>query len=354
MTKKRKVLFFLPSNTGGAERVAVTIGKMLPKDEFEVKFVLVHRNRGTIINFIPEEYEVIHIPIRNIWCAATLRIARVIKREKPDVAFGAMGYLASRVALAARMVDKNIKVIVRMNNTSRTLRTDYVLLLKLMLRYISWMITQQEEMKSEYESLLNDYSGKIVALHNPIDFMSIENKALAPNPFTDKGRWTKYVWVARFSKSKGQDLLVRAFDVVHKQNPDAHLYLVGKYDSLQVFDKEILQFIKSHQLEEYVHLIGFDDNPYRWVKHCDCFVMPSRLEGLPNALIEAMYLGRPVVATKCIPIVSRIVDDGKNGYLAETENVDSIAACMLKVPLLKDVKMSYQPSSNDDFIRLFR
>ena len=82
--------------------------------------------------------------------------------------------------------------------------------------------------------------------------------------------------------------------------------------------------------------------------------MPSRLEGLPNALIEAMYLERPVVATKCIPVVSRIVDDGKNGYLAESENILSIAECMVKALTLQHVKMTYKPSTNEDFIRLFR
>ena len=74
--KKRKVLFFLPSNTGGAERMTITLAKMLPRDEFEVKFVIVHRSLGTIVNFIPPEYEVIHIPVHNIWCAATLRIIK--------------------------------------------------------------------------------------------------------------------------------------------------------------------------------------------------------------------------------------------------------------------------------------
>ena len=354
MAQKRKVLVFLPSSTGGAERVAVTIGKLLPRDEFEVKFVIVHRTVGTIVKFIPPEYEVIHIPIHNIWCASTIRMARIIRRERPDVVFGAMRYIASRVALAARMVDRNIKVIARMDNNVESLRTDYIMLLKLTFKYISVLITQQHEMKAEYDNLLNNHTGKIIALHNPIDLNTIKKKAFVPNPFTDNGKQTKYVWVGRFHKNKGQDLIVEAFKIVHDKNPKAHLYLIGGYDKQQPFVKDIMTYIHENGLDECVHLVGFEENPYKWVKNCDCFVMPSRLEGLPNALIEAMYLERPVVATKCIPVVSRIVDDGKNGYLAESENILSIAECMEKALTLQHVKMIYKPSTNEDFIRLFR
>lgn len=352
--KKRKVLIFLPSSTGGAERVAVTIGKMLPIDEFEVKFVIVSRQLESIVQFIPKEYEVIHLSLRNIWCAATWRMMRIIKWEKPDVVFGSQRYLSGRTILAAHLVDRNIKSIVRMDNNAKTMRWDFKFLLKHTFKYCDCMITQQEEMKAEYEQLLNDRSGKIIALHNPIDFKSIQAKLTAPNPFDDNGKYLKYVWVGRYQQAKGQDLLVKAFEKVHRSMPNAHLYLIGAYDPKSEYFKEIHRFVMENNITDCVHFVGFDNNPYKWVKYCDCFVMPSRLEGLPNALIEAMYIGRPVVATKCIPVVERIVDDGQNGYLAETENVDSIADCMLKAPMLKNVKMTYRPSVDEDFIKLFR
>ena len=81
--------------------------------------------------------------------------------------------------------------------------------------------------------------------------------------------------------------------------------------------------------------------------------MPSRQEGLPNALIEAMFLKRPVVATLCIPVIGRIVKDGYNGYLAESENVSSLALCMLKAPELKHFEMTYQPTPKESFIKVF-
>ena len=114
-----------------------------------------------------------------------------------------------------------------------------------------------------------------------------------------------------------------------------------------------LNLVKDKGLQDYIHFVGYDDNPYRWMKFCDCFVLPSRIEGLPNVLVEAMYLGRPVVATKCIPFISRMVDDGKNGILCETENPQALANAMIKAVDLKNFKMTYKPSTADDFIKIF-
>lgn len=114
-----------------------------------------------------------------------------------------------------------------------------------------------------------------------------------------------------------------------------------------------LNLVKDKGLQDYIHFVGYDDNPYRWMKFCDCFVLPSRIEGLPNVLVEAMYLGRPVVATKCIPFISRMVDDGNNGIICETENPQALANAMIKAVDLKNFKMTYKPSTADDFIKIF-
>ena len=89
------------------------------------------------------------------------------------------------------------------------------------------------------------------------------------------------------------------------------------------------------------------------MNHADCFVMPSRLEGLPNALIDAMYLGKPVVATRCIPIIERIVRNSYNGIVVEPDNVEALAEGMRKATLLKDTRMIYQPATGRDFVSLF-
>ena len=106
-------------------------------------------------------------------------------------------------------------------------------------------------------------------------------------------------------------------------------------------------------MQDKVHCLGFQSNPYVYVKHADVFVLSSRNEGLPNVLIEALYMSVPVAATTCIPIIERIVEVGKNGFLAESENPISLSNAMIRALELKDIESTYISGSKDDFVSLF-
>lgn len=350
---KKKILFFLPSTIGGAERMTIAIAKMLPRDLFDVKFVVVHKSLSKVTAFIPKGYECIHIPIHNIYCATTLRMMRIIRKEKADVVFCSLLYLNVRLIVAAKLC--GVKVVVRNNiELSKCTTRLNPMLVKFTYRWADIIIAQQEEMYDELIKLPRVSQDKVIVMHNPLDYDTINKKSTAASPYTtNESGFLKYVCVGRFALEKGQDILVKAFERVKAQIKEAHLYIVGKYDWNKPFDRDVKDYVESHHLADCVHFVGFDENPYRWVKHCDCYVMPSRQEGLPNALIEAMFLKRPVVATLCIPVIGRIVKDGYNGYLAESENVSSLALCMLKALELKHFEMTYQPTPKESFIKVF-
>ena len=351
---KKKVLFFLPPSVGGAERMTVTIAKMLPRDEFDVKFVVVGRILGDIVKFIPSDYPIRLLSLKSIWCGGTIKIWNMVRDERPDVVFSSLLYLNARLVLAAKLC--GTKVIVRNNiDLSRTTHKANVPLVRLTYKWADKVIAQQEEMNDEIISYTGLPSERVVTMHNPIDVDYIKECLKADNPFSKETQSQyRYLWVARFSPQKGQDLIVRAFEMVHRDKPNAHLYLLGKHDEEDNFFKSIRDFVDSHELHEYVNFVGFDSNPYRWMKYADCYVMPSRFEGLPNSLIDAMYLGKPVVATRCIPVIDRIVKNGYNGIVVESENIKALAEGMKSAPLLKDFEMTYHPATCKDFISLFR
>lgn len=348
---KRKAIFFLPSTTGGAERMTINIAKMLPKDEYKVTFVIVHPTLGTIVDFIPQGYEVKHIPIRNIYCLTTIRMVSMLRKEHADIAFCSVDYLNVRLILAAKIT--HTKVVIRMNNTIAKNVKSLQWLIKKTYPLADRLIAQQEEMKQEVLDVTGVNSEKVFTLQNPIDKDLIDSKSNAESPYDTNSNTIKYVWVARFVPAKGQDLLVRAFEILLQKQPDSELFLVGKYDWSKQFDYQVKEYVHGHGLSSKIHFVGFDNNPYRWVKYADCYVMPSRLEGLPNSLIDAMYLGRPVVAARCIPVIDRIVENGYNGYVVSSENITELADAMEKAVKLHDFKMTYRSASKEDFINIF-
>lgn len=351
--QKKKVLFFLPPTVGGAERMTVLIAKMLPLDEFEVKFVVVGKTLGDIVRFIPVDYAIRHLRISRILYGGTIRIWNVIRKEKPDIVFSSLLYLNVRLILSSLI--SGTKVIVRNNiDLNKTPYKTSRFLVRLTYRWADKVIAQQEEMHDEIISYTGMPSEKVVTLHNPMDIEYIQECLKAASPFPQEAqKQYKYLCVARFSSQKGQDLLIQAFNILHQDTPNAHLYLLGKYDEKSAFYKSLRNYIESNILQEYVHFLGFDSNPYRWIKYADCFVMPSRFEGLPNALVDAMYIGKPVVATRCIPVIDRMVENGYNGYLVTSENVGALAEGMKKAPTLRNFTMTYHPADSKDFVALF-
>lgn len=352
MIHRKKVLFFLHSSTGGAERVTITIGKMLPKDEFEVKYILIDKVKGNITSFIPPEYEVEYYHCYNIWLGATAKILGCLRKEHPYAVFCSSMSLSVRVLLAAHFVG-NIKIIIRNCNYFSTIRWDERFLCRLTYRYADKIIAQQSEMKDDILHTINLHPSKVIVLQNPLDKESINRKCDVPSPYIYEDT-TKYVWVGRFDKTKGQDILAKAFVKVARSNFKAHLYFVGTYNIKDDFFQQVQKIIIDGCVQDRVHFIGFDPNPYRWIKYCDCFVLPSRVEGLPNSLIEAQYIGKPVVATTCIPIIGRIIKDEVTGYTVPSEDYNAMAEAMLKAPFLGKIQMIYGSASDEEFIELFK
>lgn len=102
----------------------------------------------------------------------------------------------------------------------------------------------------------------------------------------------KLVTAGRLSTPKGQWHLIRAMSQVRKQIPDIKLFILGDGE----LKNYLSQLIQDYGLEKNVFLMGFQDNPYKLMAGCDCFVLPSLYEGFPNVLVEALALGLPCVA----------------------------------------------------------
>ena len=175
------------------------------------------------------------------------------------------------------------------------------------------------------------------------------------NPYSTIDESIKYVWTANFMQtgSKGQDILVRAFKRVHELIPKSHLYLLGDTLGKNSYYTVILNYVEENNLLDCVHIVGFKKNPYPWIKNANCFVLPSRVEGLPNSLVDAMFLCRPVVATRCIPMIERMIEEGVNGYSVPVGDIELMADAMIKAINLKPEKMVYRPSEAKDFLLLF-
>lgn len=349
MTTQKRVLIFTPGGVGGAERMSVLFGKMLPRDRYNVKFVVVGRLK-TIYNLFPRDYEVDCIPVRNIYCFSTFRIWLKITQEKPDIVFVSQESYNGRVIIASKLA--GCKVIVRSSSMIGKYKPSLLKQVRFTYPKADLIIAQQDEMRAEMLSLLKVAPDKIVTLYNPMDVSNIDIQSSALSPYSSDNS-VKYVNVARVCYIKSHDVSIKAFCKVKTIIPNAKLFFVGNVDETSDYYKGLLRLLEELELKDSVQFVGYEVNPYKWIKHADCFILPSRVEGLPNALIEASYLGIPSVVTRCVGIVDSIIKNGQNGYVVDINDINGLSQAMIKAIDLKDCKMCFKPSREKDITALF-
>lgn len=138
--------------------------------------------------------------------------------------------------------------------------------------------------------------------------------ALPPGPLV--------VASGRLSRQKGFDLLVRAHARALRDGAPAHtLMVLGEGPDAGA----LIALARELGVSASVRLAGFQPNPSAVVARADLFVLPSRWEGFPLGLVEAVCLGVPVVAADCVSGPAEVLDDGRYGRLVPAEDVPALA-----------------------------
>lgn len=173
-------------------------------------------------------------------------------------------------------------------------------------------------------------SQKMQVIHNPIDLAKI-NKIKPIEGFFDSSKFNM-VTIGRLDIGKNHIMLIKA---LHKlQNPLLKLYIFGAGN----MQEELEDLINKLDVNAQVILMGFDSNPYKYLKSADLFVFGSNHEGFPNVLLEAMACSKPILTTNCQSGPSEIMELKKPkdndimltdyGILTPIKNVDAMAKGM--------------------------
>lgn len=154
-------------------------------------------------------------------------------------------------------------------------------------------------------------------------------------------------FVARFENvQKRQDIMLKAFKIVSEKRPEMVLKFYGTGPDEDYIKKMAVEM----GLDQKVVFIGLSSNPLKEICNTRMFVITSDYEGIPNALIEAMSIGLPVVSTDCSPGGARfLIEDGVNGLLVPAGDHNAVAQAILKY--LDDPEFARRCGSNARKIR---
>lgn len=119
--------------------------------------------------------------------------------------------------------------------------------------------------------------------------------------------------VGRLRHEKGYDRLIQAHRILLDRGLKHHIYILGEGNEKEKF----LQLIAENKVEDTFHLLGFRENPYKYVAKADLFVCSSRREGFSTAVTEALILGVPVVSTLCSGARELLGENDEYGIVTE-------------------------------------
>lgn len=189
---------------------------------------------------------------------------------------------------------------------------------------------------------------KSICIYNPLnkeEIINISKNRIKEKIFRNKNS-LKIINVARFTDQKNHILLLNALnDIKNKLNFE--LLLIGYGPN----KNSLNDFVKKNNLSKKVTILNFEDNPYKFMKLSDVFILTSNFEGLPNVILEALCLKKIVICTDCPTGPKEILNNGRYGSLIKINDRKNLSKTIIKVSQFRN---KYQKIANDGFKSLDR
>lgn len=179
------------------------------------------------------------------------------------------------------------------------------------LRHCDKFVVTSEFIKQEWYS--SRYGEKFEVIYPPFNVEKYNEAQIGNTAATISGaRKRRIGYIGRLSEEKGVALLIEAMGFVKKQVPNAVLEVVGTGPQ----EQELKALAEKLRLGENIEFLGYRENVFRVLKDIDVFVLPSRSEGCPIVVLEAMAMGLPVVATR-VGGTPELLVEGSTGLLVQ-------------------------------------
>ncbi len=397
--KKRQLLFVMDTfPVGGIAKSLLALWRELGAEEYDIDFLLMKRE-GELLPLIPDYVHLLPEPleeefrsphpknlVRNFfrmplarwwlwvkfsltctWGRITGGLHRHICRMDQFVALAsapqekvydaAVAYAGGRcIYYVATRVNAKVKVgyvhsDYRINEVDFMLKPTDLIYFPMMDHLVTISSQCRESLQSEFPALAD----RCVVIENICSPEMIRGMANAGESFSDPWEGFRIVTMSRIDiPTKGLDLAVAACAELKKRQIPIRWYLLGDGKPRA----QLQAMIDQQGLHDSFILLGAKVNPYPYIKDCDVYVQPSRIEGKSVALDEVKALGRPVVVT-CFSTVRDQFREGETALFADMEPIsiaDQIAELLKNEPLRSKLQqeLAAEKVGNPEQVEIFK
>lgn len=322
-----KLLLLIPHlGGGGAEHVTATLAQCLSREKYEVHLGLVTQTASEIskarAQFLPS-VQIHALGARRVRGSAW-RVLKLVWRIKPSVILSGMAHLNLLVLLLRPLFPPRTRVLARQNGSlAATLKAGSHPRLSRMLFCLAYhradrVICQTDSMAEELHKALGVDQARLLVLPNPVDIAGIRASAVR-NDCVDQLPTTRLLTVARLTPEKGIDLLLQAFSKIKDGFPSMVLQIAGTGPCESALKAQC----RNLGIDTRVEFLGQVESPAELFREAAVFVLSSRHEGLPNAMLEAAAAGLPIVTTPASQGLADLLRDKPGIWL--TSDISAVA-----------------------------
>ena len=323
-----KVLFFIDKfsykgSMGGAEKVLITLVNHMDPDKFDI----------TVQTLFPDEFSALLNPnIKYKYCY----------KKKTSLSWNIFRVEAQLGIVYAMHIkdDYDIEVAYLENETTKVMaastndhakkiawvHSDFNLAIKNKDEYVhktaQWytkfdkIACVSEKCKESFLAMFEN-NPKVVVVNNVIDDKYIKECANQPLPCGTEKKRTTLCTVGNFTPPKNYLRLLKAAHQLHKEGFLFDWWIIGDGEQRAVIEK----YITQNALFSFVHLFGFQKNPYPYMKAADLLVCSSDFEGFSTFATESVILNKPFLTTDCSGM-HEILDDYPYGFITSNDDQD--------------------------------
>ena len=320
-----KILFVCSSlGGGGAERALVNIINHLNRSKFQPHLALFQMGGEFISDLLPDihPYELNSrkngFTKRNF--SRILDLIRLIRDLEPTLIVSINWQVNLVTIISKRLSNTSAPlVIIEQIAPKESAQVDrkrqiFRLIEKFLYPKANVIVTASSGIARELEKDYGIPKYKIHTIYNPVSVEEINIRALE-KVCLKSSTLPGIISVGRLVKQKNYPLLIESVFELLKTHP-IELYILGQGPE----ESAIQLLISKLGVSQYVHLLGFTNNPFAYMKQADIFAITSDFEGFGNVIVEAMACGTPVVATDCNYGPREILEDGTFGILIPVGN----------------------------------
>lgn len=325
--KKKKIAFYIGSLAkGGAERVIVNLAEYFHEQGYEVFVVTKLKEKDEyalnpqihrIIADITKEEET-DSRICNFF-ARVRKLRNIWKENDPDLIVSFIRKNNVMALLSSRFLSIPVVVSVR-SAPERELQGRMMKKISLFLfHFADGIVLQTTQAKSFFSKSLQK---KSIILPNPVNPAFINRMQISD-------RKKEIVTVGRIDQNKNQRMLVEAFLKIAEKYPEWSLHIYGKGEKEETALKKM---VGDSHLDKQIVFEGQVSDVASGIKDASIYVLPSKCEGMPNALMEAMVLGIAPIATDC-PCggPADLIINGENGILIPVDDGEELRKALIKL-----------------------